>query len=281
MKESIITRINQTKLTKKEREIADHILQNLNTTAFLSGIQLAKETQVSATLITRFIQKLGYSKFPEFKNDLEELYRKTNTPYEVFQNFMANSEDDDISNHSIAQDIQNITTMKNILQKEAFDIIVEAIEQADTVYLAAMFASEAVTQIFSYHLNRLKKPFVLLSGVGISKQIEYSSISSSDILICVSSQRILREVRDVAIYAVSQGIKTVAITDSPTNPLATACDYFLLTPVTGSVFDYSLTAPITMVNAIVNTLAAKYPNKLSAELETIEKRWNDKNLFCT
>jgi DNA-binding MurR/RpiR family transcriptional regulator len=281
LKESIITRINQTKLTKKEREIADHILQNLNTTAFLSGIQLAKETQVSATLITRFIQKLGYSKFPEFKNDLEELYRKTNTPYEVFQNFMANSEDDDISNHSIAQDIQNITTMKNILQKEAFDIIVEAIEQADTVYLAAMFASEAVTQIFSYHLNRLKKPFVLLSGVGISKQIEYSSISSSDILICVSSQRILREVRDVAIYAVSQGIKTVAITDSPTNPLATACDYFLLTPVTGSVFDYSLTAPITMVNAIVNTLAAKYPNKLSAELETIEKRWNDKNLFCT
>lgn len=281
MEKSFVTRVNQTKLTKKEREIADYILNNLNYTAFLSGIQLAREINVSATLITRFIQKLGYSKFSEFKTDLENLYRKTITPYEVFQKFISNPDKDDILNYSIARDMQNITMMQKMIQRQSFDTAVDIIDNAKTIYLVAMFASEAVTQIFGYHLQRLGKVPVLLSGVGLIKRLEYSDIQPDDILICVSSQRILREVRDAALYAANIGVKTIAITDSPTNSLAAVCDYSLLAPVTGYVFDYTLTAPITMVNALVNTIAVRHQKRLSKEFEEIEKRWNEKNLFCT
>lgn len=281
MSESFTERVQKVKLTSKEKIIVEKIMENLSKTAFLSGVELAEGCGVSATLITRFAKKLGYSRISEFKKDLEELYRQTTTPYEVFQDFITGNVEKEIYNITIAQDLHNIASMQKQLDKEVLENVINNIEKCNTVYIAAMFASEGIAHIFGYYLKRLEKPCIELTGIGLSKMIEYSDISSQDVLIAISSQKILKEVRDAVLYAKNHDIKTIAITDSTTNPLARISDMVLVAPVNGATFDYTHSATISMINVIVNTLAAKNSEEVSKKLENTKKRWIKKQFFCS
>jgi DNA-binding MurR/RpiR family transcriptional regulator len=280
MVESITARIKNAKLTKKERSVIEKITREIEKTAFLSGVQLAEACGVSSTFITRLVQKLGYDKFTDFKNELEGLYKKTTSPYDMFQHFIAGSNNYDVIKNSIVQDMKNISNMEKMLDLKTLDKAVTCIVEGKTVYLAAIFASEIAVHALGHYLQRLGKPHIRLTGVGLSKKIEYSDIGEGDVLIAISSQRILKEVLHAAVFAKEKGAVTIAVTDNSANPLAYACDYVLLAPVKGVAIDYTHTATLAMVNLIVNCIAARTPELVAENLEKDDQKWGGKDLFC-
>lgn len=276
---SITERIQQANLTKKERSIIEKITRDIEKTAFLNGIGLAERYDVSATFITRLIQKLGYEKFADFKKELGDRYQRMTFPKDMYKHFLEGG-GGNIVKASITQDVQNISNMETMLDKKMLNKVVSAIEKSDTVYMVAMFGSEVAVDALFYYLGRLGRKRRKVKGVGLSKKIEFTNIGKDDVLFAFSSQRIVKEVVAAAEYARKQGAKTVAITDNATNPLACACDYTLLSPVKGVAIDYTNAANIAMINVIINCLAERNPEKVQAQLEEDERFWKNKDIFC-
>ena len=135
---SITERIQQANLTKKERTIIEKITRDIEKTAFLNGIGLAERYDVSATFITRLIQKLGYEKFADFKKELRDRYQRMTFPKDMYRHFLEGG-GGNIVKASITRDVQNISNMETLLDKKMLNKVVSAIERSDTVYMVAMF----------------------------------------------------------------------------------------------------------------------------------------------
>jgi len=280
MKREIVEKLKDTQLSKSERQIADRLTRNLHKTAFLAGPELAEECGVSPSSITRFAQKLGYSGFPELKKELESLYRKTTTPYEMFKSFLSQTDVESVPQLSIAQDIQNLVNMQRGMNLDVLNTTISKIDEARVIYLAAIASSEICVELLSSFLEALQKQHVKLTDHGISKKIELFDIAPSDVMIAFSFQRVLREVRDVALYAKEKGVTTVAVTDSEFSPLAIACDFTLVAPVIGTTFGLSHVASIAAVNLIANCLAARNPDRNLKMLEKAKEQWDNLPIFC-
>lgn len=281
MNKKLKERINEQSLTSKEQSIADAIMGNISKTAFLSGPQLAGKCGVSASAVTRFAQKLGYSGFPELKSELENNFRKNITPYEMFNEYLDNPKEGSIFHDSINQDIQNIMVMKNANEETQFQRCIDIIDRAGMVYSGAISGSEIFVNLLDFYMKVLGRNHTPLTDVGLSKKLEASAVNPGDVFIAVSYQRIYKEVRDAALYAKSKGMHTIAVTDSVLNPLSKVCDDVLIAPVTGASFGYTHTAPVSLVNMIVNSLAVKSPDKSLESLENIKKFWDNTDLFCS
>lgn len=280
MIESISDRIKNAKLTKKEKIVIEMITKDVEKTAFLSGVSLAEECGVSATFITRLIQKLGYDRFADFKEELGAIYKKATSPYDMFQHYIAGGNKNNVIKDTVVQDLQNLGKMESLLNYEVFDCVINAIEQSETIYISAIFASEIAVWALSHYLTRLGKNNKKIMGIGLSKQLEFSDIGNNDVLIAVSSQRVVKEIVQAANYAKSKGAIVVAITDNITNPLACVSDFTLLAPVKGVTVDYTHVATLGMINLIINSLAARTPEIVTEMLEKDDQKWADKDLFC-
>ncbi|MDH5744621.1 MAG: MurR/RpiR family transcriptional regulator, partial [Candidatus Aminicenantes bacterium] len=66
LKKTIIEKYQE--LSKKEKKVADYIIQNHRTIFALSGKELSKKTKVSEATIVRFAQHLGYKGFQHLKS---------------------------------------------------------------------------------------------------------------------------------------------------------------------------------------------------------------------
>ena len=64
---NIKTIISTKKFTEREKMIAAYILENSEKVIHMSSRELARNTFTNATTIVRFVKKLGYSSYNDFK----------------------------------------------------------------------------------------------------------------------------------------------------------------------------------------------------------------------
>lgn len=276
----LLKRVEKAKLSADQKQLIEVITSALQRTAFLSGPELAEECSVSASAITRLSQRLGYSGFPQMKKDLENLYRKTTTPYEAFESFLKTPSQESVISKSLNQDLDNIKRMHASIDEDQISEVIQWIAGAETVYLVGVGSSESLVELIGAYLDALEQKAVRLRGFGVSKQIELIDFKKSDVVIGFSFQRIVREVRDVLTEVKKAGCRTIAITDSSLNPLAEAADITLVTPATGTTFGLSLTAPLAMINLLANSLAAHSPKKSLQSLKKAKEQWERYPIFC-
>lgn len=281
MNEGLDRRLNNIKLSGKDEILKEYILGNLSRAAFFSGAQLAEVCNVSTSAVTRFAQKLGYSGFPELKEELEKNFRTNITPYEMLNEYLVKDKEESIFESSIKQDLNNILTMKNNIDKDKFKVFIDKILSAESIFTAAISGSESFVFLFDFYLKLLGLNHIALRDIGLSKKFEAHFTSKNDIFIAVSYQRIYKEVRDAVLLAKKRGLYTVAITDSTLNPLSAISEYTILTPSSGASFGYTHSASIVLLNLIVNSVAVRNPENSLQSLESLKWLWDNGSLFCS
>ena len=59
-------------LSRSYRRVADFILSDYRTAAFMTAAELASAVDVDTTTVVRFAQRLGYPGYPELITDIQE-----------------------------------------------------------------------------------------------------------------------------------------------------------------------------------------------------------------
>lgn len=277
----IIEKIKHAKLTNVQIKIASYITSDLRKTAFLSGNEIAEVCNTSVAAVTRFSKNIGYSGFTEMKKALEDLYRKQNRPYDKFESYANEYGEESIFENSFKQDLDNMYKLSSTVNKELIEKVCKDILKSSHVYVVGIGVSEIVVDILVTYLNSFEKSNTSLKSFGVSKKAEIINFKKNELVICISFQRILKEVREVAEIARSKKAKVISITDSETNPLALESDLAIVAPVNGLTFGMSMIAPIAVVNIIGNSYAMIDKSNNLQKIKIMQKSWNRLPIFCT
>ena len=252
------------------QRLARFALEDPNTMALETVAAIAERVAVQPSTLIRFAKEFGYSGFSQmqkvFKLRLIEggpVYRER--VYE--QHTEAASEDSDDPLALLAQcadaSIASLQHLKSAVRPKDLTRALEILEQADCVYVAGQRRARPIVAYLAYGLVRLERRCSILDfGGGMAAQ-QVANMKQGDVLAAISFAEYAAPVVEVVREAHLRGVTVLAITDTPSSPLArNSSVVFYVDDDTPAQFK-PISGPIGLVHTLIIGLGAKLSGKIS------------------
>ena len=188
--------------------------------------------------------------------------------------------DAEVLNMIFDSDMENLKKTKEEMDKAAFEMVVDLIDKANTIYILGIRNCEPLANFLGFYLNMMFDNVKLLTTNSTSEVFEQMvRIGSKDVMIGISFPRYSMRTLKAMEFANSRSAKVVAITDTNTSPMTlySSCNLLAKSEM-ASVID-SLTAPLAVVNGLIAALAMRHSQDMSEYLETLDKVWEDYQIY--
>ncbi|HOJ93978.1 MAG TPA: MurR/RpiR family transcriptional regulator [Fervidobacterium nodosum] len=206
-------------LTKSEKKVAQFVLENPNTVIKSTVNELANMCNVSDATVIRFVRKLNFETFQEFKFSIakEETsdFNKEESELEIFQNDLP----EDILRKITLSSLRTIENTSKITNLEEYLKVAHAIRSANKILIFGVGASGAIVTFLQYKLTRSGYPAVAIIDPHM-QAILAANLSSKDLAIGISQSGSTKDTVDSLAVAKSHGAITVAITEHKNSPIA-------------------------------------------------------------
>lgn len=267
-------------LSKSQKKIADFIINNGKNAAYLTAGRLAERIGVSESTVIRFAFELGFDGYPELQKCLKEFTKTQLTPVQRMEIAGEVKRDGDILESRLKSDIGFIEkTLENIDRYE-FERAAEAISSADRIYINGVRSAAALAEFAGFYLHLIFDNVRLIKstgGDGLFEQI--LNVGKGDVFIGISFPRYSKNTIKALEYAKKNGAEVIGITDSKSSPVATKSTCCLIAENDASSFADSLTAPFSLINALIVAVGMKNKDKMQKNLEKLERIWDEYEVY--
>ena len=210
------------KLTETEKEILEYMVENLDVLPKLSSRKLAEKTYTSPTTIVRFVKKLGYQNYNDFKYNIISKLKNSNEESQITSHEKALS----VLNKVEKIQIEAMNDFKNKIFLETFQEIIEACNQHQYIDIIANDCNAILGKYALHYLSSLGKMVHVYHET--NQQIYASMNVPHDHLVIIISKYALHEtLLNCALTLKRRHIKTIAITNHQENTLSKRCDYVI------------------------------------------------------
>lgn len=280
MKKDILSLINQRMSTfsKGQKMIANYILNSYDKAAFMTANRLGKTVAVSESTVVRFAAELGFSGYPAMQKALQEMIRNKLTSIQRMEvsNEIIGSQD--ILSMVMHSDMEKIRITMEQADRQSFHDSVQAIIKAKRIYVLGIRSSSSLSSFLSFYFRLIFDNVIHVDeGTTIFEQI--GRIGENDVIIGISFPRYSQRTVKALAFARNQGAKVIAITDSAESSVAKTAHHLLLAQSDMASFVDSLVAPLSMINALLVSVARQRSEEVSKTLENLEKIWTEDAVF--
>ncbi|OQY08991.1 MAG: RpiR family transcriptional regulator [Marinitoga sp. 4572_148] len=206
-------------LTKREKKVADYIIERAPDVIHYSITELANWSEVSETTVYRVIKKLGFTGYQNFKialaKELSEPAFKVSDKEDLFSNF-----------HNKICNSLNI--IYNNLNKELLNKIADKILQSEKLIFFAVGRSFPVALDSSLKFAALGLPSAAYADPHM-QVIVGANLGKNDTVISISHSGYIRDVFKSTQIAKDAGAYTIAITSGVDSPLSMVVDDVIYT----------------------------------------------------
>ncbi len=266
--------------SKGQKRIARYILANYDKAAYMRAAQISKVTGVSESTVVRFAVEMGYEGYPEFITALRELIRNRLTAVQrvaVSDNLIG---DDDVIDKVLRSDVDKIRQTAQSIDREAFNLAVDKIANARKVYILGVRASAMLAGFLHYNFRMMFENVQLIQTSSGSEMFEQLiNMTSEDVLIAISFPRYSRKTVNAVDYARRVGANVVVLTDCMQSPISHKADQLLIAKSDMVTFVDSLSAPLSIINALILAVSRKNPDELRERLTKLEGIWDDFEVY--
>lgn len=269
-------------LTESERDLSAFIVEHHPQVAFESATSIGQRVGVSAATVVRFFAKLGYDGFADVQRELrDEVAARLHSP---IQRLEATREAprgaQDLLQQSLGVDASNLQATYRAVDPAQFEALVERlVAPAGRVYVMGEKKGYGVAHYLHTQLN-LALPDVTLLESGQSLIVDrLLRVAPQDLLVAVDVRRYARATVLVAKRFRDLGADVAVLADSPLSPLSGLARFKLPITTTGAGAFDSYTAAVSLVNALVNGVAARRKRELHETLERGEALWQEFQTF--
>ena len=275
-----LIRVRLPKLSKGHKRIADFILANYEKCAFLTAAKLGEVVGVSESTVVRFPAALGFSGYPEFQRSLEGILQEKIHSFDRIDVLNSHMTTNMVVNNVMSMDARKIEHTLKSLDTASFDIAVEDIMAADSVYIIGARACEPLAEFLGYYLRMIKKNIQVIKTGNSNELFEQMMyIGKGDVAIGISFPRYSMRTLKAMEFANNRQARVIAITDSIHSPMNmySSCNLFARSDM-ASIVD-SLVAPLSVINALVVALCMKKQKEVITTLETLEQIWDEYQVY--
>lgn len=267
-------------LSAGQLEIAHYLLQNLNEVAFFTASELASKVGVSESTVVRFANALDFKGYPALREAIQNHLVEQLTPGEEHSIYMNTLGEDHLALKIMQDDINSLVSTIENFDPQVFDTIVEELIASDAVYITGGRGTFAIAYFLNFYLSWFLPTVNLLQqDMALERLSKAISMKKNPLLVGISAGRYYKGTVNIMEQAHNMGIKTIAITNSMTSPVAFVSDLVLTVPSRIVSFIPSFTADLSMVNAIIITIAKKLQEKGDQTLTTLEEIWEKQDVY--
>ena len=244
-KKKILEKLENTKLTKKEKRIAEFFLDEEQRVFLMNVADIAKTIDVSDTSVIRFIKSLGFENFTDFKNsgqeDIKSRLDKTNDFIKNLDIIKENSIEQ-LYIHKINEEVNKIF---NSNSQKQIKKISNLIMKAKNKYIVGFKSTAGIANFFGVRLGFMLEN---VSTFNIDDSVVVNSIfniKQEDILIIFDYPMYSKAAVVLAKIARENKAKILLFTDSDNAPLAEYSDILYKVKLNGiSVFNSLISTQI-------------------------------------
>lgn len=279
-RQELLARINQTgrRLSKGQKRIAEYIVNHYDKAAFMTASKLGDKVQVSESTVVRFAIALGYDGYPALQKALQEMIRNRLTAVQRVE-MTGNMSESAVLGMVFKADMQNIRQTIEDLDEANFSRTVDALCEAERVYVVGVRSSAPLAQFLGYYMNFIRDNVMVITS-GISDVLEQvARVGEKDVVLGISFPRYSRRTIEAMNYAKGKGATVVSLTDTPLSPLGEASDFCLTARSDMASFVDSLVAPLSMINALIVAMSLRHREEVSEHFAQLESLWERNHVY--
>ena len=268
--------------SKGQKKIANAILSDYNGTAYLTAAKLASMVGVSESTVVRFATELGFKGYPEFQKAIQKSISTKMTSNQRISAAEQHFAGGDILKSVMTSDIERIKhTLENI-DRNVFDNVVQSLLKAKRIFIMGTQSSASLAAFLNFNLCLFFSDVHMIQTASTNEAFEQMlDINQDDVLFAITYPRYSMKIVNASSYAKSEGATVISLTDSMEAPVAPHSNYVLTAQSNLATFADSLTAPISVLNAIVVALVVHGKREeLEARLNKLETLWEQYNVYA-
>ncbi len=259
-------------LPPQQRNIAEYLLEHLDTVPFLSVPELARRCGVSEATIVRFGQRIGFSGFAELKMALVELLQSR---LGVDENREASDLGEDLLESVAAHEGRNIRLTVENTDREVFAAIAELVFSADHVYTFGMGISANLAELAAYTLVQVGVAAHPMSTGFSSPKEQLVALKKSDLVLVISLPPYSRQSLELVDASAEAGAATVVLSDRLIAPPARRAGLSLAVKSDNLTFTNAVAAMTVVINALATAVATRHPDEAIDAFAKISRVLND------
>lgn len=265
MEADILTRIEEyyPSMTKKQKQIADYIRENIDTMAFITLRDMSRELKVTEITILNTCKVIGYSSFNEVKYEVRK-YININRRIGLYQqNDYFNT---DVPEYEL-NDKERLLVDICMEERGLFDEFTRNFNSRHFMEIAKLFfaypkivlcgrgMSYIICQWLASDLAGAQVPSMIVN-TELNESV-YSALPALDLntlLVAVTFPDYYFMTEQIARYARKKGAKVLGITDNPEADIAQYADELLTVRSTTRMFLNTASAPMALINLLVSAI---------------------------
>lgn len=251
-------------LTRKQREVANYMLEDYERMSYITLKEMSQETNITEMTILKTCSALGFDSFSSIKYEFRKYAAKQ---LEIFRHSIAeyNNAPSPTENELSDSDrlLQDICAEESRLHQYFFSQLdvkkifaaADMILEADQIFLCGRSVSTYICQYFSTMLAVLGRGSITInSELDDSIYAALPLMTEKSLMIVASYPDYFRMTVKVAAYAHNHNVKVLALTDNDKSPVYEYSDLALFAPTQTRMFLNTIGTPAVLVNLIVSAI---------------------------
>ncbi|MCH4160352.1 MAG: MurR/RpiR family transcriptional regulator [Bifidobacterium sp.] len=283
--ESFEKRLRSLSLTPSQQALASVVLDNPERVAMSTIHVLAADLGINESTISRFALALELKGYSELRSVCRALASNHSGMLWRFMHgdsaLSAGTPDQDsnaarMSQREVlaAQDSSAITTSFARIDEQLWDNVVSLLSSAEHVSVMGLRQSQSVASMLVYLLGLVRSEVKDLTVGGASHIDALRDLASSDCVVAIATRPCSKDTVRVAEWSRKHGVPVIAITDEVLGPLTEFADYTLLASTDSEAVLSSMTALVSIVQALTNDVAVADIDSTRQHLEQQEDLLN-------
>lgn len=252
-------------LTRQQQKLASFVLEHMADIPFLPVPVLAKKADVSEATVVRFSQRLGFDGFSGLKSAfVAHLHTRK-------QESVPKPAGETPLDMVLGQEISNLQKCSTENDPATFNAVCERIAEAKMVFCFGLGASSMLAEYAAYAFNQIGLRSLALSARHTSPMEVLVTLDKGDHLCAFSFPPYSSATIKVLQSAQDKGLTSTAFCDRASAPVARWADDILIAPSEGMMFTNSMTALMSLINALVTEVGKQRGNETLEAVDFINR----------
>ena len=266
--------------SKGQKRIARYITEAYDKAAFMTANRLGKTVGVSESTVVRFAVDLGFDGYPSMQKAMQEMVLNRLTSVQRLEVASDRIGDQDVVSMVLHSDMEKLRQTEEMIDRGEFRAAVNAILKAKRVYILGVRSVAPLANFLGYYLNYMFNNVHIISGFSAGEMFEkIVGVNPEDVIVAFSFPRYSASTTKGAKYCRSAGATVIGITDSKLSPLGQCSDHVLVAKSDMVSLVDSLVAPLSLVNALIVSVASRREKELSQTFANLERIWDEYNVY--